>query len=169
MGHDVLAIEQYTAEVIRPLERCLQDVRTSDVYVVIAAWRYGFVPADASNKKAKRSITELEYQEALESRVAILAFLLDPQAPCRRAPWTRSERAARRTSTRSAGGSARTISPRVHHPDNLARQVAASIAAKASAQPHAPGARQVERAARMTPFAKAIPTRWTARSRRSSR
>jgi hypothetical protein len=131
MGHDVLGMEQYTAEDIRPLERCLQDVRSSDVYVVIAAWRYGFVPTDAVNRKAKRSITELEYEEAVKNQLAVLAFLLDPQAP-----WPPSTMDAfgehgakdiaafrRRLGEEKLAGIFTT-------PDNLARQVAASIATK---------------------------------------
>jgi len=46
MGHDVIGMEQYVAEQSTPLERCLQDVRTADVYLVIVAWRYGYSPED---------------------------------------------------------------------------------------------------------------------------
>jgi hypothetical protein len=159
MGHDVLGMEQYTAEDIRPLERCLQDVRTSDVYVVIAAWRYGFVPADASNKKAKRSITELEYQEAVESRVAILAFLLDPMAP-----WPPSAMDAFGTGGPANVNAFRRRLGEDHlagmftTPDNLARQVAASIAAKGLGRNLTDRALdQVNVLARMTPFANGDP------------
>src|SRR5215213_4640270 len=46
MGHDVIGMEQYVAEGNRPLDRCLADVRLADLYVVIAGWRYGYVPLE---------------------------------------------------------------------------------------------------------------------------
>lgn len=49
MGHDVIGMEQYVAEGSKPLERCRADVRTADLYVVIVAWRYGYVPEDDTN------------------------------------------------------------------------------------------------------------------------
>jgi Domain of unknown function (DUF4062) len=159
MGHDVLGMEQYTAEDIRPLDRCLQDVRASDVYVVIVAWRYGFIPADAVNRKRKRSITELEYEEAVEHSVAVLAFLLDPGSP-----WPPSTMDAfgehgakdiaafrRRLGEEKLAGIFTT-------PDNLARQVTASIATKGLSRKMTYLALdQASVAARMEPFAKGEP------------
>ncbi|WP_422772741.1 HEAT repeat domain-containing protein [Plantactinospora sp. WMMC1484] len=75
-----VAMESYVAEDRRPLERCLADVAECDVYVGIFAWRYGFVPAGYD-----RSITELEYREALTGGKPCLIFLLDEEAP-----WPRS-------------------------------------------------------------------------------
>ena len=160
MGHDVLGMEQYTAEDIRPLDRCLEDVRSSDVHVVIAAWRYGFIPTDAVNRKRKRSITELEYEEALKHKVAVLAFLLDPGSP-----WPPSTMDAfgehgakdiaafrRRLGEEKLAGIFTT-------PDNLARQVTASIATKGLSRKMTHRVlEQVSVAARMEPFAKGDPT-----------
>ncbi len=81
MGHDVIGMEHYVAEGSTPLDRCLADVRSADVYIVIVAWRYGYVPRDESANPQSRSITELEYEVAVESGKSILAFLLDPTAP----------------------------------------------------------------------------------------
>lgn len=76
MGHDVIGMEQYVAEGSKPVDRCQADVRLADVYVIIVAWRYGFVPvADA------RSITEIELAEAQQAGKPVLAFLLDPEHP----------------------------------------------------------------------------------------
>jgi Domain of unknown function (DUF4062) len=160
MGHDVLGMEQYTAEDIRPLDRCLEDVQSSDVYVVIAAWRYGYIPTDSVNRKRKRSITELEYEEALEHSVAVLAFLLDPVSP-----WPPSTMDAfgehgakdiaafrRRLGEEKLAGIFTT-------PDNLARQVTASMATKGLSRKITHRALdQVKVAARMAPFAKGEPT-----------
>ncbi|MDG4791230.1 DUF4062 domain-containing protein [Micromonospora sp. WMMD1102] len=74
------AMESYVAEDRRPLERCLADVADCDVYIGIFAWRYGFIPPGFD-----RSITELEYREALAHGKRCLIFLVDEEAP-----WPRS-------------------------------------------------------------------------------
>ena len=84
MGHDVIGMEQYVAEGGRPLARCLADVRSADAYLMILAWRYGYVPV--IDNPDGLSITELEYHEALDKGKPVLAFLLDPSAP-----WPPSE------------------------------------------------------------------------------
>jgi hypothetical protein len=81
MGHDVIGMEHYVAEGATPLEKCLADVRSADVYVVIVAWRYGYQPKESAVNPLRRSITELEYAAAKETGKSILAFLLDPTAP----------------------------------------------------------------------------------------
>ena len=80
MGHDVIGMEQYVAEGSKPLARCLADVAGADLYVVILAWRYGYIPIDQP-PPGGLSITELEYQGALSEGKPVLAFLLDPDAP----------------------------------------------------------------------------------------
>src|SRR4051794_40805338 len=81
MGHDVVGMEQYVAEDTKPLARCLRDVALCDLYVVIAAWRYGYVPIDTQHNPHNRSITQLEFEQAQACRKPVLAFLLDPDAP----------------------------------------------------------------------------------------
>src|ERR1700752_4135338 len=80
MGHDVIGMEQYAAEGSKPLERCGADGRAADIYVVIVAWRYGYVPEGEANPQ-RRSMTELEYDEAVKAGKPVLAFLLDPDTP----------------------------------------------------------------------------------------
>jgi hypothetical protein len=63
--HDVIAMEDYVAADKRPLEQCLEDVRRSDLYIGIFAWRYGFVPKTLN--PGKRSITELMPTSILNS------------------------------------------------------------------------------------------------------
>jgi hypothetical protein len=129
MGHDVLGMEQYVAEGTTPLEKCLSDVRSSDAYLVIVGWRYGFVPTHPSLNPQRRSITELEYQAAASAGTSILAFLLDPDAP-----WPPSAFDALATGGgadilrfRSELGSAH-LSGVFRTPDNLASQAAAAVA-----------------------------------------
>ena len=42
LRHDVIAMEDYVAADERPLDKCLRDVRDSDVYIGLFAWRYGY-------------------------------------------------------------------------------------------------------------------------------
>lgn len=81
MGHDVIGMEQYVAEGSKPVERCKADVRTADVYVIIVAWRYGFVPGRSASPPDARSITEIELAEAQLNSKPVLAMLLDPESP----------------------------------------------------------------------------------------
>src|SRR5215469_1615969 len=74
LGHDAVAMEDYVATDTRPLEKCLQDVATCDLYVGIFAFHYGYVP-DRDNPDRK-SITELEYLKAGLIGVPRLVFLV---------------------------------------------------------------------------------------------
>ena len=76
---DVIAMEDYTAADKRPLQKCLEDVASSDIYVGIFAWRYGYIPNDNNkdNNPNNLSITELEYRKAKEKEIPCLIFLLD--------------------------------------------------------------------------------------------
>jgi hypothetical protein len=84
LGHQDVAMEYYVAEDRRPLDRCLADVTSCDVYVGIFAWRYGYVPSDGNPER--RSITELEYRQAVAEKRTCLIFLVDEDAP-----WPRSK------------------------------------------------------------------------------
>ena len=79
LGHEDVAMEYYVAEDKRPLDRCLADVTSSDVYVGIFAWRYGYIPKVGNPDQL--SITELEYRRALEMGKACLIFLISETAP----------------------------------------------------------------------------------------
>jgi HEAT repeat protein len=79
LGHEDMAMELYVAEDKRPLDKCLQDVTSCDVYVGIFAWRYGYVPQE--NNPKGRSITELEYRKAKDEGKPRLIFLSSEEAP----------------------------------------------------------------------------------------
>jgi Domain of unknown function (DUF4062) len=79
LGHQDVAMEYYVAEDRRPLDRCLEDVGSCDVYAGIFAWRYGFVPRTGNPEQF--SITELEYRHALAAGKACLIFLLSEDTP----------------------------------------------------------------------------------------
>ena len=79
--YDVIAMEDYIATAQHsPLEECLNDVRRSDIYVGIFAWRYGYIPETPHNLE-RRSITELEYREAKKYDKPCLLFLIDGDHP----------------------------------------------------------------------------------------
>jgi len=75
IGHDVIAVEDYVASDERPIERCIADVKSSDVYLGLIARRYGYVPPGQ-----ELSITELEYRAAREAGIPCLFFLLHDDA-----------------------------------------------------------------------------------------
>ena len=79
LRHDVIAMEDYVAADERPLEKCLEDVRGSDVYIGVFAWRYGYVPAKGNPDK--KSITELELGEAERHGKPCLVFIVKGSAP----------------------------------------------------------------------------------------
>lgn len=72
MKHTVVAMEDYVARDDRPTDVCIRDVTTSDLYVGLFAWRYGFIPRGETV-----SITELEYLAAQEHKIPRLIFILD--------------------------------------------------------------------------------------------
>lgn len=86
-GHDVVHMEEYTAEENWPLARCVSDAASADVYVGLFAWRYGYVPPatdaipglPAEVVPGTTSITEAEYHAA--SGKPRLIFLLDEAVP----------------------------------------------------------------------------------------
>ena len=81
LGHQAIAMEDYVASDKRPLEKCLEDVRSCDAYIGIVAFRYGYIP-----KKNEKSITHLEYEEAGKVGIPRLIFILKEDAP-----WIRSK------------------------------------------------------------------------------
>jgi len=76
MRYDTIAMEDYVACEDRPVDKCLADVASCDLYVGIFAWRYGYIPPGYS-----QSITELEYRKAGERRIKRLIFVLAGDAP----------------------------------------------------------------------------------------
>ncbi|AKB36261.1 putative lyase [Methanosarcina siciliae C2J] len=69
-------MEYFVAEDKRPLDKCLEAVASSDLYVGIFAWRYGYRPPGHDS-----SITELEYRKAVECGKSCLLFILHEDAP----------------------------------------------------------------------------------------
>jgi hypothetical protein len=79
MGHEAYGMEDSVATDQRPLDKVLADVVSSDLYVGIFAWWYGYIPEE--NNPNRLSITELEFRQARESNIPCLIFLLHEDAP----------------------------------------------------------------------------------------
>ena len=63
------------------LESCLEDVRTSDVYVAVVGFRYG-TEMTHSASGLEKSITEHEFDAAVESTTPCHVYLLSGDAAC---------------------------------------------------------------------------------------
>ena len=128
MRYDVIAMEDYVATDKRPLDKCLADVASCDIYVGIFAWRYGHIPPGQ-----ERSITELEYRQAGESGLERLIFLLDEDAPW---PGSKMEKGAvgEKIKALRQGLMAAHVVQFFKTPEELAGQVAASVAVWAQAR-----------------------------------
>lgn len=135
MGHEVIGMEEYVAEGSRPLDRCLRDVDSADIYIGIFAWRYGYIPLPSGNTPgdpvatvSRPSITELEFRRASSKRP--LVFLLDPKAS-----WPVQYIDALSGTPEDAAGvkrlrdelSAQWLSGFFTTPEELARQVSAAV------------------------------------------
>jgi len=108
MGHDVVAMEDYVATDRRPLQKCLDDVGSSDIYVGIFAWRYGFIPQE--NNPDQKSITELEYRHACKQEIPTLIFILDRAASWSMEYVDRGEESQKIDSLRAELTNSRTVS-----------------------------------------------------------
>ena len=82
-GHEVVSMEDYTAEGRPSLAKCREDVERCDYYIGIFAWRYGWVPPNApapADNAERKAVTELEYRHAKYLEKECLIFLLDEKA-----------------------------------------------------------------------------------------
>jgi len=77
---DLLSMEGYVADDSEPALECINDVKDCNIYILILANRYGFIPP--KNNPGGISVTEIEYNTALEDpQKTILAFFADETDP----------------------------------------------------------------------------------------
>ncbi len=69
-GHVPMCMEDYAAQDMLPIDKCLTDVASAELYVGILGFRYGFVPPSH-----ECSVTELEFREAQNKQIPTLLFL----------------------------------------------------------------------------------------------
>ena len=73
---ELVSMEGYVATDIAPAMECIEDVKKCNIFILVLANRYGFIPP--GNSAAGISITETEYNTALaDPAKAILAFFAD--------------------------------------------------------------------------------------------
>ncbi len=76
LGHQSMAMEQWVASELTPVEVSLAAVRGSDVFVLLVAWRYEYVPTGQ-----QYSLTELEWRAASDVGIPCLVFLVPDDVP----------------------------------------------------------------------------------------
>jgi len=128
-------MEEYTAEETRPLDRCVKDVASADIYVGIFAWRYGYVPPASSGQSdlptkvvpGETSMTEAEYHAA-EGKPRLIFLLADSVAwpPVKMDAHTAEDKGERIKRLRVSLGENHMVSF-FTSPDHLAKEVMASI------------------------------------------
>jgi hypothetical protein len=87
-GCEPVSMEAYGADGRRPIEVCLADVASCQVYLGIVAWRYGSCPPGET-----KSFTHLEYEKAASLGKHVLLFHLSEGAAW---PMDRADRSQRR-------------------------------------------------------------------------
>jgi tetratricopeptide (TPR) repeat protein len=73
MNQQVVEMADFGSDRKDPKTVSLRELASVDYVVLIVAWRYGFVP-----KGQTHSITELEYDEALQRGLPVFVYLADP-------------------------------------------------------------------------------------------
>ncbi|MFT3932273.1 MAG: DUF4062 domain-containing protein [Chitinophagaceae bacterium] len=77
---DLLSMEGYVADDIAPALECINDVKECNIYILILANRYGFIPPKDNPQEI--SVTEMEYNAAVaDPQKTILAFFADETDP----------------------------------------------------------------------------------------
>lgn len=72
----VKGMEYFGSSPKKPLEVCLETVRTCKVFVGIIGMRYGSI-----EEETKKSFTQLEYEEAIKNKIPILIYIIDENQP----------------------------------------------------------------------------------------
>jgi hypothetical protein len=76
LGLEATGMETFGARPEEPVEACLNEVETSDLFVGVYAHRYGHIPADSAV-----SITEMEFRQAVSFGKPIFCFFVDSKHP----------------------------------------------------------------------------------------
>jgi hypothetical protein len=122
LGHECVAMEEYSAEDQVPFEKCLRDVAECDLYVGIFAWRYGYVPPGQD-----RSVTELEYRVAERLGITKFVFLLHEDTPWPRKFCDQGEAGSRIVALREELSSTRLFKS-FSDPNTLSTRVVTAVA-----------------------------------------
>ena len=75
LGFDCVRLDDFGAFDSSPLESAYAAIATSDIFVLLLAYRYGYIPPHET-----KSILELEYEQATRLKKPVLAFVLSDDA-----------------------------------------------------------------------------------------
>jgi tetratricopeptide (TPR) repeat protein len=78
-----IAMETFSAQSGQPASECMKMAAAADAVICIVAHRYGYVPPRELGGDGERSITWLEVDAAKHAGKPVFPFLIDPNAP-----WT---------------------------------------------------------------------------------
>src|SRR5205807_4439372 len=76
-----IMMEHLPASDAEAVRASLKMVDEADIYLLILAHRYGLGPK--ANNPDQISVTEMEYNRAVERKISCLVFLMDPDHPIR--------------------------------------------------------------------------------------
>jgi len=79
LGHQVVVLEELEASSKPPVEQSFAAIDSSDLFVSIIAWRYGYVPS--VDNPDGRSFIELEFRYAREHGKTTLVFIVKEDVP----------------------------------------------------------------------------------------
>ena len=117
-----ISMENFGSTDNRPLDECKRIINEeTDLFVGIYAHRYGYVP-DGFEK----SITEMEYEEAINSKIPVLIFVVDEDEPWSKKFIDFGENETKLMSFKDKVGKER-IWTKFTNKDNLASSVIASL------------------------------------------
>ncbi len=130
-GHEVFAMEEYVACDERPLDKCLNDVAKTDLYVGLFAFRYGYVPPAGHENKDSLSITELEYRSAANNpSIRCITYVLDESVPwpnIYKDSWTGKNETGQSIERLREYLCTETLTPSFTSPHQLASEVQAAV------------------------------------------
>ena len=76
MNQTIKGMEFFGSSPVNPLDKCMQTIRESRVYIGIIGMRYGSV-----DESTGKSFTELEYEEAVKNNLPVLIYIFDENHP----------------------------------------------------------------------------------------
>ncbi|MCK4735757.1 MAG: DUF4062 domain-containing protein [Methanophagales archaeon] len=76
-GNEFVGMETFQSHTHEPTEFCPERVEECNAFVLLVAYRYGYIP-----EGAEISITQLEYEHALRNKIPVRVYLTDDEFLC---------------------------------------------------------------------------------------
>jgi hypothetical protein len=76
INFEYAGVEYLSADTRPSVEVLLREIIDSTFFVLLIGWRYGYVPEGHG-----KSLVEMEYDTAVENKVPILCYMIDPNYP----------------------------------------------------------------------------------------